>query len=94
MRLRIRPEARQDLREIGDYIARDDRAAARRFVRLLRDKCALLADNPCIGRKRPELRPGLRSFPVQSYVIFYRVLEGTVEIVNVIHGARDVEALF
>lgn len=63
MRLRFRPEARRDLRDIGDDIARDDREAARRFVRSLREKCALLARNPRIGRERPELRPGLRSFP-------------------------------
>jgi toxin ParE1/3/4 len=94
MRLRFRPEARRDLRDIGDDIARDDREAARRFVRLLREKCALLAQNPRIGRERPELRPGLQSFPVQSYVILYHVLDQTVEIVNVVHGSRDIDAMF
>jgi toxin ParE1/3/4 len=94
MKLRFRPEARQDLRAIGDYIARDDRRAARRFVGMLREKCAFLGRNPHAGRERPELREGLRSFPAESYVIFYRVLDESVEIVNVIHGSRDLESLF
>ena len=70
MKLRFRPEARQDLRDIGDYIAHDDGRAARRFVRMLREKCALIGRNPHAGRERPERREGLRSFPAQSYVIF------------------------
>lgn len=94
MKLRIRPEARQDLRDIGDYIAQDDRQAARRFVRTLRERCAFLAENPRVGRERPDLGEGLRSFPVGNYVIFYRLLDGVVEIVNVIHGSRDIESLF
>lgn len=93
MKLRIRAEARQDLQDIADYIARDDRRAARRFARMLRDRCAFLAANPHIGRERPELRKDLRSFPVQSYVIFYRILDGTVEIANIVHGSRDLEGL-
>ena len=41
MKLRFRAEAQRDLREIGDFIARDNREAARRFVRLLRGKCGM-----------------------------------------------------
>ena len=93
MKRRIRPEARQDLRDIGDYIARDDRRAARRFVRASRERCAFLAENPRVGRERSDLGEGLRSFPVRNCVIFYRLLDGMVEIVNVIHGSRDVESL-
>jgi len=36
----------------------------------------------------------LRSFPVGQYVIFYRVAVDAVEIVTVIHGARDLDSLF
>jgi len=94
MKLRFRAEAQRDLQEIGDYIGRDNRQAARRFVRLLRGKCGILAANPHIGRERLELRPGIRSYPVGRYVIFYRVLGRSVEIVNVVHGSRDIEAMF
>jgi toxin ParE1/3/4 len=47
-----------------------------------------------MGRARDELRPGLRSHPYRSYVIFFRCVEDTLEIVNVIEGHRDIPALF
>jgi len=46
-------------------------------------------------RIRSELQPNLRSFPCGNYVIYYRPLEGDlqVEIIRVWHGARDVESI-
>jgi toxin ParE1/3/4 len=95
-RLVIAPEARQDLQAIRDYIAKDDRKAAQRFVTRLRDMARMLAGAPAIGRERPELGPDIRSFVVDRYVLFYRPLTGAVgvELVRVLHGARDVDAVF
>ena len=90
MQLRFRPSAVTDLEAIHDYIYEDNPNKAKEFVALLRGKCHLLADNPFAGRARPEIRHDLRSFPVQRYVIFYRVLDDAVEIVSVLHGSRDV----
>ena len=36
----------------------------------------------------------LRSFPFGRYVIFYLALPGGIEIVRVLHGARDLDAIF
>jgi toxin ParE1/3/4 len=47
-----------------------------------------------MGRSRPELSPGLRSFSVGKYVIFYMPHPKSVEIVRVLRGARDIEAIF
>lgn len=47
-----------------------------------------------MGRARDELKPGLRSFPVKSCVIFYRLENSRIEIVRVVRGARDLKALF
>ena len=66
MKLRLRPEVRQDLRDIGDYIALDDRRAARRLVRTLGERCAVLADDPHAGRERADLRQD-RSGANESY---------------------------
>ena len=95
-RLVIAPEARQDLRAIRDYIAKDDRNAAERFVMRLRDMARMLAGAPGIGRARPEIGTGIRSFVVNRYVLFYRPLTGAfgIELVRVLHGARDVDAVF
>ena len=48
---------------------------------------------PEAGRLRPELRAGLRSFPVGRYLIFYTVNSSDIEIARVIHSARDIEGL-
>jgi plasmid stabilization system protein ParE len=71
------------------------RTIAERFASELRRKCAALADAPIrMGRARNELRPGLRSCPYKSYVIFFRYVADALEVVNVIEGHRDVAALF
>jgi toxin ParE1/3/4 len=54
----------------------------------------LLAGNPEIGRLRPELSvQGLRSFPVQTHVIFYLAQQDGIEVVRVLHGSRDIPSL-
>ena len=46
------------------------------------------------GRLRDEFELGLRSFPVQNHVLFYRPIDDGVAIVRVVHGRRDLLALF
>jgi len=46
-----------------------------------------------MGRSRPGLATDLRSLPVGRYVIFYVPLPKGVEIVRVLHGARDIESV-
>ena len=88
------PQAEADLDEIWLYIAQDDPNSADRFIDLIEERCRLLAENPLLGRSRPERAPGLRSFPVGNYIIFYVPIENGIEIVRVISGARNIEALF
>ena len=92
--LRFRPRADQDLDDIWAFIAEDDPTAASRFVRLIEERCRILAENPLMGRSRSELAPGLRSFPFGNYLVFDVPIENGVEIVRVVSGARDIEALF
>jgi toxin ParE1/3/4 len=47
-----------------------------------------------MGRRRDELLPLLRSFPVDDYLIFYRSIEEGIEILRVVSGYRDLEKLF
>jgi len=53
-------------------------------------KFATLADFPKMGRGREELGAGVRSFPVDRYVLFYRLMADGIEISHVLHGAQDV----
>jgi toxin ParE1/3/4 len=89
-----RPLARSDLAEIWDYIADDNERRADAFVDLIDRKFQELARHPNMGLSREELGEGLRSFPVGRYVIFYQVIPGGVEIIRVLHGSRDLNAIF
>jgi toxin ParE1/3/4 len=89
------PEARDDLVEIWLYIAiaQDNQATADQVLENINQKFLLLSDSPLIGRERQEISSGLRSFPASSYVIFYRPINGGIDVVRVLHGARNVEDL-
>ncbi|MGD0662558.1 MAG: type II toxin-antitoxin system RelE/ParE family toxin [Syntrophorhabdales bacterium] len=88
------PRAVADLAEIWDYISDDNEARADAFIDLLDRKIQMLAARPQMGRAREELAEGLRSFPVGRYVIFYRSTPKNIEIVRILHSARDLPALF
>lgn len=94
MKLQFRPEAENDLLDIGAFIEKDNPHAAANFITRIREKCEALTRNPEIGRSRPELITGLRSFPVGQYVIFYHSIPDSIEIIRVIHCARDIDAFF
>ena len=85
---RLARTARRDLADIWDYIAKDSPINANRFLKMIAKRVHLLGSNPYAGRSRDELRPGLRSFPVGDYLIFYRVRKSLIEIARVLHGRR------
>lgn len=95
---RLSAEAETDLEDIWYYIATksDSIRIADRLINSIIEAFFLLARHPHIGRRRDEdLRFGLRSFPVGKYLVIYRVENHKdVLILRVIHGNRDIEALF
>ena len=93
-RVTRRPLAEADVLEIWDYIADDGIAAADRWVDRLDKQFRVLAMQPMMGRARDELAPGVRSFPFGRYVVFYLPLDGGIDVVRVLHGARDIDAAF
>lgn len=88
------PSAKLDLKEISRYIAMFNPTASRRLKNRIQQQCKRLANFPNMGVNRDDLELGLRSFPVDDYLIFYRAIDNGVEIVRVISGYRDLEALF
>jgi toxin ParE1/3/4 len=92
--IRISPRASEDLTEIWSYIADDSVPNADAFIDKLYETIELLARLPGSGRHREELAPGIQSFPFGRYVIFYRGVASAIEIVRVLHGARDIESIF
>lgn len=93
-RLAIRPEAIADLESIEDHIALDDVDQALAFIERLYEAMTLLAGQPLMGRARPELGADIRSFPVGRYVIFYQPILSGIDVVRVLSGARDIDAVF
>jgi toxin ParE1/3/4 len=93
MTYRLSPLSAGDLDQIATYLSERSQRAAYRLIEAFERQFELLAERPRIGRARPELRPELRSWPHRSYVILYRAIDDGVEIVRVVHGARDLAAL-
>jgi toxin ParE1/3/4 len=87
--------ARRDVTDIAFYIARDNPEASERFYALVEKTFRALADQPEMGRERPEIGPDIRSLPIEHhpYTIFYRPIPGGAFIVRFLHGARDVTKL-
>lgn len=78
-----------DLEEIAVYISQDNPAAARRIVKRLWTAVQSLADQPEIGR--PGRIHGTRELIVSDtpFVVPYRVIGSEIEILRVLHGARE-----
>ena len=91
-RYRISPPARQDLIDIRNFIAKDNRAAARKVLARIRAACRMLAKRPQVGHLRADLASEpLRFWPVYSYLIIYRPNSKPIEVVRVLQAAADAE---
>lgn len=89
------PASMHDLADIYEYLAKDNESAAVKLLARLFQGAEYLVESPELGRKRDDdLGEGVRSFPVGNHVLFYRISGETVEILRVLHGARDLPPLF
>jgi toxin ParE1/3/4 len=91
---RITADADRDLAEITSYISADSPAAANRLLDSFVAMFETPASAPAAGRRRDDLRRGVRSFPVGVYLVSYRQVGTDIEILRVIHGRRDIEKAF
>jgi toxin ParE1/3/4 len=96
----ISPSARHDLAEVADYLeVAGGLATAERYLAAVGQALARLAGMPSMGSPWQSTHPRLqdvRAWPVpgfRKYLIFYRPLENGIDVLRVIHGARDSEAL-
>lgn len=93
-RVTRRPLAAVDILDVWDHIAEDSLEQADRWIDNLDEKLKLIATQPLIGRARGELAAGMRSFPFGRYIIFHAPVDGGIDVVRVLHSARDVDAAF
>ena len=99
-RIVVRPRADFDLDEQAQYIARDSVVAARQFYEAAARAFELLAGMPGMGSTWESGNPifaDLRVWPVggfEKHLIFYRAIADGIEVMRVLHSARDIESLF
>ncbi|MGD0117185.1 MAG: type II toxin-antitoxin system RelE/ParE family toxin [Candidatus Binatus sp.] len=94
MRVRWLKAALKNLDEEAEYIARDDPRAAARIVERIATTVERLATHPASGR--PGRVPGTRELVVAGtpYIVPYRVIGDTIEILRIFHAARKWPAKF
>jgi plasmid stabilization system protein ParE len=91
-RFRISPSAARDIREITRYIARDNPARALTFAQELRATIAVVGERPMSFPERIN-RQRVRAALHHPYLILFRVSDDLVEVLRVVHGARDIDNL-
>ena len=92
MSLIVSETVERELDDIWLYIATESASVdiADRVIDSITLKFLELTRFPLMGRRRNDLRRGLRSVPVGSYLIIYRVDDKDVRILHVMHGRRDI----
>lgn len=94
MKVVITDAAEADLIQIGDYIRRDNATRAASFLAALLTRCQGLAELPRAYPLVPRYEAwGIRRRVHGNYSIFYRVGEEQIDVVHILYGARDFEAL-
>lgn len=93
-------QAKRDLSELAEFIRKDNPRAAFHFLDAAEESFRTLAEMPMIGSvvefDAPSLA-GLRCWPVRGFrnhLIFYQPTSNGINVVGVLHGSRDIEAIF
>jgi antitoxin ParD1/3/4/toxin ParE1/3/4 len=93
-RFTISPAAADDLDEILAFVARDGTSRAEIVAGRLRAAILRAAKHPLLGHAHPAIDdPALRVWVVAPYAVVYRHSTRPIEVVRILHGARDVGAL-
>jgi toxin ParE1/3/4 len=82
----------EDVDAIYDYVADLSLQNADMLVQDIHAVCEKLGNNPLIGRPRPELLPGLRSWNLYRFVVFYLPSEpdSGIGIARILHSAMEI----
>jgi toxin ParE1/3/4 len=92
---RLTVPAIQDIEQIADYIARQaGLKQSEKFLNKLDCRFAQITQFPNLVRLRNEILPGLRSLPMDNYLILYMPVGRDIEILRVVSGYRNLSTLF
>ncbi len=93
-RIKRSKRAKLDMTQIWLHIGENNFPAANQFISRINETLDMLAKFPGAGQMRDDLAPALRSFPVGKYLLLFTRIKGGISLVRVVHGARDLPALF
>jgi toxin ParE1/3/4 len=86
----LTPRAQGDLNEIWTYtVRRWGTDQAEFYIRQIGQNIETVAAQPMIGRACPEVRAGYYKYPSGSHVLFYRMIDGGIDIVRILHERMD-----
>ncbi|MGZ8175904.1 MULTISPECIES: type II toxin-antitoxin system RelE/ParE family toxin [Methylobacter] len=88
---RVRQLAENDLEQIWLYSFHEwGLEQADRYIRLMIGRFSWLAENPLLGKRRDDIKPGYYSFPEGRHVIFYTITENGIDIIGIPHQRMDI----
>lgn len=95
-----RPAAERDIEDCFVYITEDNLDAGLAFLVAVEESLEQLSKMPLMGKTKEfsnHLLSGIRMWPMKgfdAYLLFYRADAESIELIRLIHGARDIESLF
>jgi len=92
---RVTPRALDDLKNIGQYTERQwGKRQRNTYLKALEKRFYWLAENPKLGKQRPDIAEGYYSFPQGEHVVFYLIREKGIDIIGVLHKEMDIISYF
>ncbi len=92
---RITPRAQDDLKKIGRYTEHQwGKQQRNTYLKALEKRFNWLAENPKLGKHRPDIADGYYSFPQGGHVVFYLIREKGIDIIGVPHKEMDIISYF
>ena len=86
----LSPRAQGDLDEIWTYtVKRWGTDQAKFYIRQIGPNIETVAAQPTIGRACPEVRAGYYKYPSGAHFLSYRLIDGGIDVVRILHERMD-----
>ena len=86
----LSPRAKADLDDIWDYTERNWGAEqAKAYIRLIGAAIQTVATSPARGKACDHIREGYWKYPAGSHVVFFRLTDGGINVVRILHRRMD-----
>ena len=82
-------QAEADAIDIWLYISKDNLAAANRMLYRIESRLQSLANMPLSAEAVPYIAPNIRRSSIGNYVIYYRPIKNGIQVIRILHGARE-----